>query len=260
MELVLKQLPVFLLVFLRLTAFFAAAPAFSARGVPNAFKIAFSFLLALVAFAYVPVRTTVPMDAVFVTYALKEVLVGLTLAFVAHLFFYALQVAGGLIDMQMGFALANVIDPHTGAYVPISGNFKHILAVLYFFSINGHHMMIRGLIASYQAVPADRLWVPLEGEPVFWLIAKVFAYMFSSAFMIAAPIVVALFLVDLSLGIIAKSVPQFHIFVVGLPIKIIAGFLVLFVVLPGFFTVLSGLFDKMFAAMADLMKLLGGVG
>lgn len=258
MAILLQYLPIFLLVFVRLTAFFVSAPFFSIRGVPSQFKIGFSFFLTFISFSYVPVIAHIPMDFMFVMLVVKEALVGLILGFICELMFVAVQVAGGLIDMQMGFAMANVIDPRTGVYVPITGNFKNILAILYFLSINGHHLLIRGILTSYEAIPVDKTWIPLGNEQVLLFFVKVFSDMFASALLIAAPIVVALFLVDLSLGIIAKSVPQFNIFVVGLPIKMIAGFLLLIVVMPAFLIILSNLFGKMFNAMAEMMKLLGG--
>ncbi len=252
------HLPVFLLVFVRLTSFFVAAPFFSVRGVPNQFKIGLAFIMAVISFSYVPVQGQIPLDLTFVLHVVKEVLVGVILGFLCEMMFLTVQVAGGLMDMQMGFAMANVIDPRTGVYVPITGNFKSILAILYFLSMNGHHLLIRGIIASYQAIPLDRMWLSLGNEQVLWMAVKVFRDMFTSAFLIAAPIVVALFLVDLSLGIIAKSVPQFNIFVVGLPLKLIASFLLLIVVMPAFLFTLNGLFEKMFRALAEMMKLLGG--
>lgn len=258
MDTILYFLPVFLLVFVRMTSFFLTAPIFSTRGVPNQFKIGLAFLLAIISLSYIPVTSTIPLDLFFVVYVVKEVLIGLILGFISEVVFFTIQIAGGLMDLQMGFAMANIIDPRTGVYVPITGTFKNILATLYFLSINGHHMLIKGMISSYKAIPVDRMWAAFGDEQVFLQVAKVFGNMFSGAMLMAAPIVVALFLVDLSIGIIARSVPQFNIFVVGLPIKMIASFLLLIVVMPAFFMVLSGLFEKMFMAMAEMMTLLGG--
>jgi flagellar biosynthetic protein FliR len=252
------HLPVFLLVFVRITAFFVSAPFFSVRGVPNQFKIGFAFVMALISFSYVPAHVQIPLDLTFVLHVMKEALVGVILGLICEMMYLTVQVAGGLMDMQLGFAMANVIDPRTGVYVPITGNFKNILAMLYLLTMNGHHMLIRGIIHSYRAVPLDGMWLSLGSEEVMWTAVKVFRDMFASAFLIAAPIVVALFLVDLSLGIIAKSVPQFNIFVVGFPIKIIAGFLLMIVVMPAFLLTLNGLFENMFRALAEMMKSLGG--
>ncbi|MGN7470218.1 flagellar biosynthetic protein FliR [Brevibacillus sp. SAFN-007a] len=258
MSLYLTYLPVFLLVFVRMSAFFVAAPFFSIRGVPAQFKVGLAFIVALISFQALPVQEQIPLDLTFMLYVIKEALVGVILGYICELMFVAVQVAGGLMDMQMGLAMANVIDPKTGAYIPVTGNFKNILAILYFFSINGHHMLLRGIMSSYQAIPVDRMWAAFGSESAMMTAVKVFQNMFLSAFLMAAPIVVALFLVDLSLGIIAKSVPQFNIFVVGLPIKLLASFLLLIVVMPAFLLTLNGLFDNMFRALAEMMKSLGG--
>jgi flagellar biosynthesis protein FliR len=258
MNLVLMQLPVFLLVFVRMSAFFVAAPFFNLRSVPGRFKIALGFLISLISFQYVPAIEPIPMDLTFILHVIKEVLVGLILGLICEIMYTAIQVAGGLTDMQMGLAMANVIDPRTGAYIPVTGNFKNILATLYFFSIDGHHVLIQGIISSYQVIPLDRMWASFGSEQVMMTAVKVFSQMFLSAFMIAAPLVVALFLVDVSLGIVAKSVPQFNIFVVGLPLKLLAGFLLLIVVMPAFLLTLNALFEKMFRALAEIMKWLGG--
>lgn len=258
MDLITQYLPVFLLVFVRMASFFVVAPIFSTKGVPNHVKIGLAFVLAFISFSYVSVEKAIPLDLFFIVYVLKEALVGLILGFICEMVFFTIQIAGGLIDIQVGFAMANIIDPQTGAYVPVTGTLKNILATLYFLSINGHHMLIKGMISSYKAIPVDRMWAAFGEEQVFLHVVKVFGNMFAGALLLAAPIVVALFLVDLSLGIIAKSVPQFNIFVVGLPIKMIASFLLLIVVFPTFFMVLTGLFEKMFMAMAEMMNVLGG--
>ncbi|MET3288507.1 UNVERIFIED_CONTAM: flagellar biosynthetic protein FliR [Brevibacillus sp. OAP136] len=258
MEFLLQVLPIYLLVLVRVTAFFVSAPIFSNRGVPNQFKIGFGIVVAAISFSYVTVVEPIQLDLTFAMLAVKEALIGVMLGFLCQMFFFAIQIAGGLMDMQLGLAMANVIDPRTGAYVPITGNFKSMLATLYFLSINGHHVLIDGLLRSYKMVPIDKVWVPINSEQMLWFIVRAFEYMFSSAFLMATPIVVSLFLVDLSLGIIAKSVPQFNIFVVGLPIKLIAGFLLLIVVMPAFFLVISGLFERMFRALVEMLRLLGG--
>ncbi|WP_232697046.1 flagellar biosynthetic protein FliR [Brevibacillus daliensis] len=258
MALIETLLPVYLLVFVRIASFIIAAPLFNQRGMPNHFKIGFAAVMAFISFAYVPITGKIPLDISFTVYALKETAIGLVLGYLLQMMFSVVRVAGGLMDLQMGLAMANVVDPATGAYVPITGRLKEILATLYFLSINGHHLMIRGIISSYQSIPVDSLIVDLHSDAFGFFVIKAFSHMFFSAFMMAAPIVVSLFLVDLSLGIIAKTVPQFNIFVVGLPIKLLVSFLLLIVVMPGFFIILGNYISQMFHALAELIGILGG--
>src|SRR5699024_7141617 len=130
----------------------------------------------------------------------------------------AVQIAGGFIDFQMGFAIANVIDPQTGAQSPLIGQYFYIIALLFLLSINGHHLIIDGIYNSYGFIAIDA-FVPLGDESMIMYVIDTFNTMFLIAFQISIPIVGCLFLVDVALGIIARTVPQLNVFVVGLPLK-----------------------------------------
>lgn len=197
------------------------------------------------------------MDFSFFIHIFKELAVGLALGFIAALFIYGIQVAGSFIDMQIGFAIANVIDPQTGAQSPLIGNFKYMLAVLFFLAMDGHHLFIQAIQQSYTFIPLQQLTIPLGSENVMQFVTHAFITMFEMAFKMAVPIVATLFLVDIALGIVAKTVPQLNVFVVGLPLKILISFIVLLVALPGFFYLLKILFATMFEAISTLMQLLG---
>jgi flagellar biosynthetic protein FliR len=254
----LEQLPIFLLIFVRLTAFFVSAPIFSMRGVPSQFKIGFGFFVSLVAFTTVNVDQPIPLDLSLIIIILKEVMVGLALGFVASLILYTVQVAGAFIDFQMGFAIANVVDPQTGAQVPILGNFKYMLALLFLLTVDGHHMMLDGVFRSYQMVPIEAMFIPIGSEEVARFITDTFVQMFLVAFQLALPIVGSLFLVDVALGIVARTVPQLNVFVVGLPLKILVGFVVILITIPTFFFLLKNVMRNMIETMGQLLQLLGG--
>lgn len=248
--------PSFLLIFVRLTSFFVTVPIFSSRNVPQSAKIGLAFFLSLITFMTIGIEPVV-FDETYFLLILKEVFVGLALGFIGTLILYAIQTAGGFIDMQMGLAIASVIDPQTGVHTPLMGQFKYILALLFLLSINAHHLLIKGIIESYKMVPLDQLGLNLTEGEITQVIVQAFYHMFLSAFMIAAPIVVSLFLVDVALGIVARTVPQLNIFVVGIPIKLLAGFLMLLIVLPGYFFTLKNLFKSLIQSMEALLKAMG---
>ncbi|MFK7695822.1 flagellar biosynthetic protein FliR [Paenibacillus sp. HJGM_3] len=262
MQTLIPYLPNFLLIFCRITAFFVVAPVFSTRGVPPTFKIGLSlFLTFLILMAAGGVKEqAVVIDAAFIIAILKEILVGLLLGFMAYIFFNAVQIAGSFIDIQMGLGIANVIDPMSGIQSPIMGNFKFFIAVLLFLAMNGHHFLIDAIVRSYEWVPLDNnVFTRIAtGEPSDFLI-QAFVSMFGLALQMAAPLVVSLFLTDVGLGILSKTAPQFNIFVVGVPIKIIVGFLLLIVVIPGMLYLFQDLFRSMFESMEQMSKLLGTV-
>lgn len=249
-------LPAFVLIFVRMTAFLVSLPLFSYNTIPAVYKIGLAFFLSMV---MLPVIDTaaLELDNMYFLLLLKEAAVGLLIGLVAYIVLSAVQIAGGFIDFQMGFAIANIIDPQTGAQGPLIGQYFYITALLFLLSVDGHHLLIDGMYYSYEIIPPDGL---IEvGDPFAVFILKTFNQMFIIAFQVSIPIVGCLFLVDIALGLIARTVPQLNVFVVGLPLKIGVSFLVLSFFIALYITLSKMLFTTMFDAMHQLMKIIGGV-
>lgn len=258
MEAWIAYLPNWLLIFCRITAFMLVSPIFSTRGVPATWKIGISAFIALLIFAAAGLKDPVIMDGLYIGSIIREILVGLLLGFTAYIFFTTVQIAGAFIDIQMGLGIANVIDPMTGAQSPIIGNFKFIIVILLFLSFNGHHFLIDGIMRSYEWIPlSGNLFDSIQSGAVHEFLFRSFSNVFELALQMSAPLVVALFLTDVGLGILSKTAPQFNIFVVGVPIKIMVGFLLLIMIIPGFLILFQDLFGKMFQAMEQLVRLIG---
>lgn len=254
----LNQLPAFLLVFIRVLAFFTTMPILSYRNVPTQFKIGISLFLAWIMF-FTLEPTEIPLDAIFVLLIIKETLVGLLLGLVAMLMLYAIQVAGAFLDLKIGFMIANVMDPQTGAQSPLLGSFLYTFAILFLLATNGHHLLIDGIYYSYRFIPIDQVFLPFGNENVIYFIVSTFNTMFIIAFQIAFPIVGALFLVDVALGIISRAVPQMNVFVVGMPLKILVGLPLIMLFMGAFFVSVQHLFEQTIITMRSLMQLLGGI-
>lgn len=251
----LSIIPAFLLVFARTLAFLMTVPLFSYRTIPNMFKIGFSFFLSIVILTSLDSPVVSP-EYSYILLLLKEVTVGLAIGLIAYIILSAVQTAGGFIDFQMGFAIANVVDPQTGAQSPIIGQFFYMIALLFLLSVNGHYLLIDGLMNSYQFIPLEGL-LSFDGAFSDFIIRS-FNTMFVIAFQMALPIVGCLFLVDVALGLIARTVPQVNVFVVGLPLKILVSFLVISLFLSLYIMLSKFIFETMFETMRDLMQLLGG--
>ncbi|MEK3935066.1 flagellar biosynthetic protein FliR [Sporosarcina sp. FSL W7-1349] len=257
MEELVPSIATYLLVLTRVTAFFVTLPLFSYRAIPTTQRIIFGALLAWTLVYTVDVPG-LEIDGTYLLLVIKEAMVGLFIGIIAYIIMAAIQIAGGFIDFQMGFAIANVIDPQTGAQSPLLGQFFNALAILLLLALNGHHMLLDGIFYSYRFLPIDQLWPAFGDGRTAEYVIKTFAASFAIAFQMAIPIVATLFLVDLALGITARTVPQLNIFVVGFPIKIGVSFLVLFVMMNVMVAVMKKLFDMMIVSMRDLMVILGG--
>lgn len=252
----LSSIPIFLLILVRIAAFFTTVPLFSYRTIPTTFKIGFIFFLTFILF-YTIDSETIMFDSTYVVLIVKEAVVGLLLGLLAYIIVSAVQIAGGFIDFQMGFAIANVIDPQTGAQSPLTGQYFYIFALLFLLSVNGHHLLIDGMFFSFKLIPLDK-FIPFKDGSIANYVIESFNTMFIVAFQMAIPIVGCLFLVDVALGIIARTVPQLNVFVVGLPIKIFVSFVVILFFLSLYIMLIRTLFNTMFETMRGLIYLFGG--
>ena len=152
--------------------------------------------------------------------AVSEVAVGLLLGFCGNIIMAAIETAGYLVDMKIGFGMANVVNPHYGQASPILGIFKYLLVMLIFLGIDGHHILVRALHRSFQLVPAGAAAVPAEWAQIGLGAA---AEMFKIALVLSCPVWAATMIVDFGLGVIARTVPQLNVFVVGIPMKTLVG-------------------------------------
>lgn len=249
--------PAFLLVFVRVTSFFLMMPLFSYRSIPVAAKIGLGFFMAVIMVVTLD-APTLEIDHTYFLLIIKEALVGLFIGFIAYLILSAIQIAGGFIDFQMGFAIANVIDPQTGAQSPLMGQYLYTIGLFFLLTVNGHHLMLDGVFYSYEFIPLDQPWIPFGDENLVEYVIKAFNSMFIIAFQMSIPVVGSLFLVDIALGIVARTVPQLNVFVVGLPLKIGVSFLVLIAVMSVMLFAVSHLFETMLNTMRGLMDIIGG--
>lgn len=254
----LEYVPAFLLILTRVSAFFVTLPLFSHRTVPNIHKLGLAVFLSWIMFFTID-PTIIEIDGAYFLLIMKEVIVGLTVGLIAMVMMYAIQVAGGFIDMKIGFMIANVIDPQTGAQSPLTGGYLYTFALLFLLAIDAHHLLLDGIYYSYQFIPLEQIFIPFSNENILVHFVKSFTIMFFIAFQMAMPVVGCLFLVDVALGMIGRAVPQVSVFVIGFPLKILVGFVILILTMPAFFMVTKHLVQQMILAMRTLMQLYGGM-
>ncbi|WP_456275483.1 flagellar biosynthetic protein FliR [Bacillus sp. AK128] len=252
------RMSAFLLILVRISGFFLTVPIFSYRTIPATHKIGLAAFLSFIMYYTIEIPQTLQFDEFYIMLIIKELLVGIMIGLTAFIILSAIQIAGGFIDFQMGFAMANVVDPQTGAQSPLMGQFLYIISLLFLLSVNGHHLLIDGIFYSYQAVPIDQLWIPFGEEGMLNHLVKTFNSMFIIAFQMSLPLVGSMFLVDVALGIVARTVPQLNIFVVGMPLKILVSFIMLIVMMSIFVMLVGNLFEQAQFAMRELMYLIGG--
>jgi flagellar biosynthetic protein FliR len=235
------QIEIFLLVLLRVGGILFVAPIFGHKSVPAILKIGFSLILALILVPLVKFNSASLPDSFFsLTLVLgREVACGLLIGFLLLLIFIGVQMAGFLVGLQMGFGIVNIFDPNSQTQISVIGQFKFLIAMLFFLAINGHHILISAIFESFRIIPLGQVnFSPLAIDKIIQMFAQVFAI----AIKIEAPVLVTLFLTDVAMAIVARTIPQMNIFIVGFPVKIGVGLFVLAFSLPVFGMILEKLF------------------
>lgn len=254
-DLILQRLDIFLLLFVRMLGLFTTAPVWSNRLVPVQLRVAIAFGTAVVVS---PLFRELPMPdslGTLATLVVRELLVGMVIGFVAAVVLSAVQLAGQILDLNMGLSMVNLLDPMTNTQMPVVGNFLYVLSILIFFTINGHHMLLQALMDSYALVPIGKaVMTPTLAESV----VKMGSSLFLIGFKIAAPVLAALFLTTVALGVLNRAVPQMNVFVIGMPVQLGVGVFMLMVVLPLFVSFLHLLFRGMSVDIMSLLRLLKG--
>lgn len=246
----------FLLLLGRLSGLFLSAPIFSSRQIPGRIKVFVLVLLSATLSYVIPVNTAgvIENSAMFLAAMVVEIVVGYTIGLVAYIVFGAIQLAGQLMDMQMGFGIVNVVDPLSGTQIPLMGNLIQTLALLMYLAIDGHHYLLQALIQSYQVIPV----LGFHLSPSFFeLLMTLAIQMFVIAVKIAAPIIIAILAADIAMGFIARTVPQMNVFIVGLPLKILVGLVALMVMIPVYLWLFDVLFSRFFTYLDQIIMAVG---
>jgi len=254
-----REVILFALVLSRVAGIFAALPVFGGRRLPTRIKVVVVVMITLTCYPVLKITPPpLPSDAFSLgLLALSEIMVGLTLAFITQIVFAAIELSGQIIGMQMGLTISSVIDPSQGNQVQIMSVVQTLLATLLFLSLNIHHVFIRSIIDSFAVIPIGG-W-HLNGEIITFLVNRT-ADIFIIGVRLAAPVMVALLLTSVALGIMARAFPQMNIFMVSMPLNIGLGFMILGTTLTIFFHVLEVSFGQLKGHVDTLLRLMAKGG
>ncbi len=227
---------VFLQVLTRISTVIAIAPVFGAKQVPSQVKVGLAVVLAIVVTPIaIPALKSqgVPSTLLgFVAPLVSHVVIGLMMGFVVSLIITAVEMGGALLDTQVGFTMAQTFNPAVGEMSAPLTQFQSMYAVLLFLLAHGHYILIAALANSFATVPA--VTVNLGSGAYMNFVTDVTFSVLTNGLKIAAPAGAILMVIDFSFALLARAVPQMNVFYVGMPIKAIAGLLLVAAVLPLF--------------------------
>ena len=243
----------FLFVLLRVGALIMFFPVLGSGQVPGRIKVG---LILFVSIAVFPVVRATPMHdpkGLFelVVSLFSEITIGLAVAYSARLMFTAVQIAGTVVDFQMGFGVVNVIDPQTETQVSVTAQFQNILAILFFLALDAHHIIIGAIVESFFLINPFQINFSTFTPEIILLLFKA---TFVTAVKIAAPIMAILFFISVGLGLVARTVPQMNVFIVGFPLQIGVGLFMVGLSMSFFSIVVQGQIEQLPERFLGIMQ------
>lgn len=243
----------FLLILVRISCFVFVAPFFEMQNTPGKVKIGVSVFISLLLFQLVPKESLGYTGIVgYSIIVLKEGITGLLIGFAANICNSIILLAGNLMDMNLGFSMAQEYNPQMKTQASVSANLYSYLVLLLLVVTNMHHYLLRAVADSYQLIPVN-------GQVFQWdhLLSGMITYMidlFVIAFRIILPIFACLMILNCILGIMAKVSPQMNMFAVGMQLKVLLGLLVMFITIELFINVSDFIFDEMKRTIVSMIK------
>ena len=241
-----------LLVLSRVGGLVMTAPVFGHTLLPIRVRLGIALALTVVVIAAVPPPAALPTTFLGMVGALiMEVALGALLGSVAQFIFAGVQIGGQLAGVQMGFGFATLIDPQSHAQTTVVAELQQLLVLFLFLVLDIHHALIAALIDSFRAAPLGA--VVLAGAGLQEAV-RMAAELFVLGLRVAAPVMTALLLSNLALGVIARTVPQLNVFVIGFPVNIGLGLFVMGAALPFTVRLLAQQFDGVEPALNSLVQ------
>ncbi|MCP9451588.1 MAG: flagellar biosynthetic protein FliR [Nitrospira sp.] len=253
-QILLPEWQSFLALIVRVGGLVAALPILSGHAVPMKVKVL--LVLALGAVLAPLIRLpAVPFDPLALAAGLAgELAIGLTIGLAVRLFFGALELAGDIVGMQMGFGVVQLLDPATSHQTPVIGRFFTLLALLVFLSLNAHVLVVSTIVASYEAIPAFGTLLPMGlGEEILYLSRE----MFVIGLKLAAPVLATVLVTNVLLAILGRTVAQINVFVLSFPVTIAGGLAILALAIPFVVGLLGREIERLELEIERLLSVMG---
>ena len=245
----------FLWPFLRVLGLIVAEPVLGHRAVPVPAKLGLALFITLVIAPLLPPMPQVePASAAGLLIAIQQLVIGLAMGFAIRVALTAAEMAGQLAGLQTGLGFAVFFDPESSAQSAVVGQFVGLFAILVFLSTNGHALVLGALAETFRALPVSSAPVSPLGLRVLvdWGGA-----IFSAGLLISLPVVAALLIANLTVGIMTRAAPQLNLFAVGFPITLTVGLVALYLAIPYLGPAIAQLFEQAILAMGRVIEAFG---
>ncbi|HDS1236282.1 flagellar biosynthetic protein FliR [Pluralibacter gergoviae] len=235
---------------LRILALIATAPILSEKSVPKRVKLGLGVLIAIIVAPSLPATDVTIFSGNALWLALQQILIGTLIGFTMQLAFAAVRTAGELIGLQMGLSFATFVDPGSHLSMPVLARIMDLLALLLFLTFNGHLWLISALVDTFHTLPVG-------GDPLnanaFMALTRTGGLIFLNGLMLALPVITLLLTLNLALGMLNRMAPQLSVFVIGFPITLTVGIILMAALMPLIAPFCEHLFSELFNLLADII-------
>jgi len=246
---ILMSADYFILLVFRMSGLVLASPIFGRVNVPMVAKLGLVASLSYLMFNIFPQTVAIHYSTLigYLLICAGELLLGMALAYVTNIFFSLVAFsAGQLIDMQVGYGIVNVFDAQNNTQVPMMGNVLNITLILLFFLVDGHLRLIEILYLTVERMPIGTL---IFSPAIGLTAAEIFTRAFLLGVMMALPIIASGLTIEISFGMLMRAVPQIHMFVIGIPLKMFVGLFLFATTLPIYASFSDRIFSELFIAI-----------
>ena len=249
------ELTAFLYIMARISGFILFNPLLGRRNIPDPFRVGMTLVLSVFTASLTVQTVSVPVGIVeLAVRMLLELAVGFLLGMVANIFFYIPQLAGSIIDTQMGMTMNQMYDPGTSANMSVTGQILNALMTLLFFAAGGHLTLLRIFLTSGELVPYGLVAI---GLPAYELLLELFVECTVLGIKLSMPILAAELIAQVGMGVLMKVIPQINVFAINIELKVIVGLALLLVLTVPFSEFLLQAEAAMLNALHDVLTLSG---
>ena len=249
-----NEIDLFLIIFVRILGFLIIVPVLSTANIPGQVKTAAAAVIAWLIFISGKVSPVVYDESVagFVIMAVKEFLTGFAAGFVVNLIFSVFYFVGQMIDYQIGFAMVSILDPLSQIQVPITGNMLYLFITVILVASGGLNAFLSAFFYSYDVLPVGAS-VLTDNPTLMVYMSDVMVRFLLIGVSVSMPVVGAILVLDVALGVLVKAVPQMNIFVVGMPVKVFIGLIVFMLIMPLLGSVYNLVFEESFKNIVNVI-------
>lgn len=249
-------LALFIFPMARILALLATAPVFNNAALPARMRLIAGLAIAIALAPALPAPPAIPAGSwLGLSVLIEQILIGTMMGFALRIAFAAMDVAGELIGLQMGLSFATFFDPVAGGETPVMTQFLGLLTALFFLAMNGHLLAIYLVAESFTVLPIGNL--PFQALSLAALV-KSAAMMFSLGVLLALPLITALLVTNLALGVLSRVAPALNLFAVGFPVTMALGFIVLLLCLPYLGAAMEPVFNRGFETLEAVVRMAAG--